>query len=348
MSDTRFPPFGDYWLRAAAALLLWLSVSLSSVPASAAADLGPNGAARSQARAKLVEGDHFLKEGNYERALEVFRQAYELYPSPKIRYNFGLAFQGMGLDAEALEAFEAFLQDVPDAERPVRANAESTRDALLRRVGTLKVVTDVVGASISIDGKEIAKTPLTKDIHLMPGWHALEVLPPKGAPFTQQVDSVAGQVISLVVRLPSMPPKLTERDNSTADGGATTGRPTWVRKTAWLGAGLSLGLTIAGAASLAIYRAKYHSFNDNPACNLAAGTDEGGAECRSLHRSGSNAQIASITTFVSAGLIAGLSAGLFLYARGMPTPERLSSKASGVQCLVAVGNRWMGSCSVRF
>ena len=65
--------------------------------------------------AKLVEGVAALKRGDHQAALTRFEEAYALVPSPKIHYDFGLAYVGLGRTADALAAFERFLAEAPDA-----------------------------------------------------------------------------------------------------------------------------------------------------------------------------------------------------------------------------------------
>ena len=61
------------------------------------------------ARTKLLDGSDALKRGDFKDALARFKEAYELVPSPKIHYNFGLAYRGLGRPADAIDAFEKFL-----------------------------------------------------------------------------------------------------------------------------------------------------------------------------------------------------------------------------------------------
>jgi hypothetical protein len=55
-------------------------------------------------------------------------------PSPKIHYDFGLAYLGLGRAADALEAFERFLAAAPDAPPGTREKAVSLIPALRARV----------------------------------------------------------------------------------------------------------------------------------------------------------------------------------------------------------------------
>src|SRR5215475_11501406 len=90
----------DDMRRAVRLAALALAAGLALAPRAAAAD------DKAAAKAKLVEGADLLKRGEYQSALERFQRAYELVPSPKIQFNFGLAYKGLGRNADAIEAFD--------------------------------------------------------------------------------------------------------------------------------------------------------------------------------------------------------------------------------------------------
>ena len=91
---------------------------------------------REAARAKLVEGVGVaaLKRGDHQAALTRFEEAYALVPSPKIDYDFGLAYVGLGRTADALAAFERFLAEAPDAPPDTREKAASLIPTLRARL----------------------------------------------------------------------------------------------------------------------------------------------------------------------------------------------------------------------
>jgi tetratricopeptide (TPR) repeat protein len=180
-----------------------LLVAALLATSSARAQEPPAGAEKKvSARAKLVEGDRLLKLGEFQQALAAFKDAYDLFPSPKIRYDFGLAYQGMGRNAEALDAFDAFLADATDAQPEARENARAARSKLLARVGTLRVIADFAGATIVIDGRDMGKTSAAHDIRLDPGPHLLLIDRGDGMPpFTQRLDVAAGALVSVVVQV---------------------------------------------------------------------------------------------------------------------------------------------------
>ena len=68
-----------------------------------------------EARALFQAGTVAFSDARYDDALGHFRRAYELSGRPQLLYNIGLAADRLRRDAEALEAFEGYLSEVPDS-----------------------------------------------------------------------------------------------------------------------------------------------------------------------------------------------------------------------------------------
>jgi len=118
----------------AAVMLAIVTVEIGAMPAARAQAVAAAEAVRASARRKLVEGVDAMKRGDYPTALARFEEAYALVPSPKIHYDFGLAYVGLERPAEALSAFERFLAEAPDAPPDKREKAASLVSALRARV----------------------------------------------------------------------------------------------------------------------------------------------------------------------------------------------------------------------
>ena len=118
------------------------------------------------ARARLVEGVELLRQKQFAQALTKFDEAYALVPSPNIFYDRGLAYQGLGRDADALEAFDAFLAHADHAPPGTHEKATHEREMLRARVATLAVASDPPGAEISVDGRRRGVTPLSGALYI--------------------------------------------------------------------------------------------------------------------------------------------------------------------------------------
>jgi hypothetical protein len=108
-----------------------VNVALGALSPARAQRPAPSDEARASARRELVAGVAALKKGDYQAALARFEAAYAIVPSPKIQYDFGLAYDGLGRTTEALAAFERFLAEATDA-------PPDKRDKAAERVATLR------------------------------------------------------------------------------------------------------------------------------------------------------------------------------------------------------------------
>jgi tetratricopeptide (TPR) repeat protein len=116
-----------------AAVFAAVTVAAGAMPGARAEPAAGSNATREAARAKLVEGVEAMKRGDYRASLARFEEAYALVPSPKIHYDFGLAYLGLGRSADALAAFERFLAEAPDAPADKRERAAALVSRLRAR-----------------------------------------------------------------------------------------------------------------------------------------------------------------------------------------------------------------------
>lgn len=84
----------------------------------AGAEVDPEEQARrtQEARSLYDAGTVAFADGRFEDARRRWREAYELTGLPSLRYNIGMAEDRLNLSAAAIASYEAYLQDVPDAE----------------------------------------------------------------------------------------------------------------------------------------------------------------------------------------------------------------------------------------
>jgi hypothetical protein len=170
----------------------WLSVV-------SVAQAQPPGGAKVEAKAKLQRGAQLLQQGEFAQALAQFKEAYELVPSPKIYFNFGIAYVGMARYSEALESFEHFIQEAKEASPGSLADARQQIENLTGKVERVRVSSDRDGAEVSIDGRSYGLTPLAHPLYVDPGAHQL-VVQDHDRPLIQNFTAFAGKEGSLVMR----------------------------------------------------------------------------------------------------------------------------------------------------
>lgn len=82
----------------------------------------PPADAEEAAKEQAARAKAAFDRGDYAVAVEAYREAYRLVPSPGLLYNLGQAYRLLGACAEAAEAYREYLRLVPES--PYRATAE--------------------------------------------------------------------------------------------------------------------------------------------------------------------------------------------------------------------------------
>jgi hypothetical protein len=244
--------------------------------------------AKTKAQILLKEGARLYEQGSLVEALEKFNQAYAEFASPKLLYNIGQTCRDLGRPAEAMEAFERFLAEAPDASFDMTAEARNSVAELRVKLGRLHIQCTTPKAEISIDGKVVGLSPLPDLLWATPGKHQVTARHPDTTPAVEDVEVQIGSVdtvnlvlhplAKIVVATPPIVTKLDVRDNASpqpqntaeADKGFWLGR-TWT----WVAAGSAVAL--AGGAMIvgASMKSKFDSLNRScgsastgyPGCN---------------------------------------------------------------------------------
>lgn len=85
-----------------------------------------------EAHSWFQAGRSAFSDGRYEDALTAFRRAYDLSRRPALLFNIGASAEHLQRDLEALEAFQRYVELVPDAgnRREVEARIRALRRTL--------------------------------------------------------------------------------------------------------------------------------------------------------------------------------------------------------------------------
>src|SRR4051812_36482377 len=137
-------------------LAVFLAALVSSAVPSVARAQDKDRDKRARATKLLIEGQKLHDAGEYAEALARFEKAYALVASPKIQFNFGLAYNGLDRPSDAIRAFQSFLAEAGDAAPANVAKAREYLARLNRKVGVLELDGDVSGAEVSVDGRSYA------------------------------------------------------------------------------------------------------------------------------------------------------------------------------------------------
>lgn len=130
--------------------------------------------ANPEAQARYEAGVTAYEEGRYRDAVERFKEADELAPSPLLSFNVAKVYERMGDNRNALAAYRTYLRRLPSAQN--RTTVEERIGALeqtLKASGVqqVTVISLPAGATVSIDNVTRGVTPWTGE--LIPGPHTL-------------------------------------------------------------------------------------------------------------------------------------------------------------------------------
>jgi hypothetical protein len=141
----------------------------------------------------LREGSTLFDRGDYAAALQKFEDARAVFPSPKIWFNVGAADRALARQVEALDAFQRFLDEAPDAPAESRREAQQAVAALKPALAGLNVECALGGVEVTIDGKSAGVTPIARAIWATPGRHQIAARREGMVPVLQEVTLVAGE-----------------------------------------------------------------------------------------------------------------------------------------------------------
>jgi len=156
-------------VRACIARALISALCLSTFPCFAAE---PDAAAKADAAKRFDRGLQLFDEGDNAGALAEFKQTYATLPNPVVLYNIGLVYAAMGRPVDAVEALKQVVED-PSLSVPQRERAQRTLGDQSARIGRLSITSTPPGARISLDGVDLATTPLLAPLQVSTGSHVI-------------------------------------------------------------------------------------------------------------------------------------------------------------------------------
>lgn len=170
-----------------------------------------------RAAARYQEGRAAYAAGRYKDAIDCFREADSLAPSPALSFNTALAYDKLLDTAGALAHYREYLRR--DAEAPradaVRVRIGELESALAARgVQQISVRSEPLGATVVLDGKPQGVTPWTGV--LVPGEHIVELRMPGYSDLAQRFGLPAERAATLDLVL-----KRSDGAASTAEARAT-------------------------------------------------------------------------------------------------------------------------------
>src|SRR5205814_7248940 len=103
---------------------------------------------------------------------------------------------------DAIQAFQRFLDDAPDAPADSRREAEQAIATLAPLLGRLRIRCALAGAEVSVDGQAAGTTPFARSVWVTPGRHQIAARREGAVPDIQDATLDAGgeRAVTLVLR----------------------------------------------------------------------------------------------------------------------------------------------------
>jgi hypothetical protein len=334
---------------------IWLSIVVLGRPAAAADSVED----------LIAKGVELRRQGQHERALELFRRANAEDPSPRTVAQIGLAEQSLKRWIESENHLAAALQEGSNPWiRKNRAHLENALEAVRGHIGHL-VVQGPPGATVYVRGESQGTLPLGP-IRVGEGEVSLQVAAPSRQTFTRSVIIRPGEVATVAVQLE---PATLNPERPNAEGGepvpgpvtpsagdrprtpspttqADTSRAPVLRMVAWSSAAVGAVLLTGGLVETVVASNKLDQFQNTIApdgSGRTCGVDRsqyGGGVCTTLHDDWKQARTLGIVGLVGGGVLAATSVALFVVSSG----ENDNHKVACAPALTSLGV----TCAGRF
>jgi tetratricopeptide (TPR) repeat protein len=148
-----------------------------------------------------------VDRGDFQGGLQAFKDAYAAKPHYAVWYNIAQAHISLGQPLEAIETLLRYLREGQD-QIPAQEHlqVEAQIKALEAFLGELEVTTEPSGALLTVDDREIGRTPLAEPIRLVAGTHKITASL-DGRPTVERTVGIGqGRHHEVVLQLPAPPP----------------------------------------------------------------------------------------------------------------------------------------------
>ncbi len=275
--------------------------------------------------ALIEHGVELREQGHDDLALVEFERALRMAPTPRARAQVGLAEQALGHWARAEEHLAEVLATAGDAwveaHRQVLAAAAA---AIAPHLGSLEVSGGPPGAEVVIDGKVLGVLPLAHPLRIETGPRLLEVRYVGYYPVLRTLFLASGTTAREAIDLaPLVPAAARAAPAHPHDPPADTAPPALapsgtIQKTlAFGGFGVGAALVAVGIVGLFERQSAVNAYNADPTCPGAGATEQPGA-CSDQLSTASTWRAVSVVSFISGGVMAGVSTVLLVTAPSSP------------------------------
>lgn len=237
----------------------WIAVAACAfafAPTALAQGDEPDEAVVQQARDLYSQGSEHARNGDWKRAYVSLKLSFELVRHWSTAASLGQCELELGRFADAATHLEYASRALPlDAEQ--REHVEAMLKRARAHVAGLVVQVNLNGATVSVDGDTIGKSPLSVPVFVAPGVHVVAASV-NGRPAASQrlaVDAGEGRTITLAIGVAPAPPA-SPTESPTAPAPAVPRRDSDEQESSskWIVLGTGTGLTVLAAGTAVLFR----------------------------------------------------------------------------------------------
>lgn len=163
-------------------------------------------------RALIEQGRTLRRMGRNAAALEAFREAYALRPTPESAGQIGFAEHALEHWVSASRFLGIALEATADGWVVTQQRAlEFSLQEVNRHLGSLRVETATPAATLTLDGHAVGALPMTEAMRVAAGPVVVEIRAPGFQNDRREVTIAAGETVRLVVPLVAIEPAVSVR-----------------------------------------------------------------------------------------------------------------------------------------
>jgi hypothetical protein len=313
---------------------------LAGVPSTSAAQ------ETSSLEALIQEGIRLRRDGDDEKALEVFHQAERLQPSSvRVLLHLATAAQAAGHWVEADTYIRRVFEYRDDPYyRRYQSDIAMVEQLIATRVGRFQVVGAPKGAEVRLNGRVVGRLPMEEPERLEAGNYQLEVVS-NGHYALRRPQRIPGGVLTREVV--ELGPERSASSAASVSDAASPSRSWWSQP--WVGwslAGASAASALTAGIAFAVRERQAAEWNDDSRCVRPGGRTRE-QQCGGDYGDARLAEGIGITAGIGALAFGSAAAVHFLSRSAAETPERQEGASAGWTASCSPG--WLGvACEGRF
>jgi len=300
----------------------------------------------SSLEALVQEGIRLRRDGDDEKALEVFRQAERLQPSSvRVLLHLATAAQAAGHWVEADTYIRRVFEYRDDPYyRRYQSDIAMVEQIISARVGRFQVVGSPKGAEVRLNGRVVGHVPMDEPERLEAGSYQLEVVSEGHYALRRPQRIPSGVLTREVVELGTV----RSASSSASVSDASSPAQSWFSQP-WVGwslVGMSAASAVTAGIAFSLREQQAAEWNDDSRCVRPGGRTREQV-CGGDYGDARLAERVGITAGIGALVFGGAAAVHFLTRSDAEAPERFEGSSAGLNASCTPG--WLGvSCEGRF